>query len=135
MGKFLPFSADFAIFGVYLQFRSLVLAENFQKSTSKFVEGYMTTRTHEKIQNQGLRSTFRSACAHVIVIFLHICSFWSITSNFIIFLAENFLNRSPKCLLACMSSGTCGKIQNLGFYGPKWANFCHFSLILTVFGV
>ena len=42
-GKFLPFLADFgiilAVFGVQLQFWSLVLAENFQKSTSKFFKG------------------------------------------------------------------------------------------------
>ena len=69
MGKFLSFLADFGIFGVQVQFWLLFLAENFQKSTSKFFEGYMTTRTHEKIQNQGLRSIYRSACAHLTVNF------------------------------------------------------------------
>ena len=75
----MPFLADFgiilAVFGVQLQFWSLVLAENFQKSTSKFVEGYMITRTHEEIQNQGLWSTYRSACAHLIVNFCHFAVF------------------------------------------------------------
>jgi len=53
-------------------------------------------------------------------------SFWSITSNFVIILAEIFLKSSPKCLLACVSSGTSGKVQNLGFLGPKGVSFGHF---------
>ena len=31
----------------------------------------------------------------------------------------NFLMSSPKYLLACVSSGTRGKIQNWGFFGKK----------------
>ena len=42
-------------------------------------------------------------------------------------LAENFLKSSPKCLLACVSSGTRMKVQNWGFFWPesvkKWAFF------------
>ena len=34
-------------------------------------------------------------------------------------MAENFLKSSPKCLLACGSSGTRGKIQNWVFFWPK----------------
>ena len=34
-------------------------------------------------------------------------------------LAENFLKSSSKYLLVCASSGTCGKIQNWGFFWPK----------------
>ena len=45
--------------------------------------------------------------------------FLLITSIFDLDLAENFLKSSPKCLLACVSSGTRGKIQNWGFFWPK----------------
>ena len=41
-------------------------------------------------------------------------------------LAESFLKSSPKCLLACVSSGTRGKIQNWGFFGQKVLKNCHF---------
>ena len=41
-------------------------------------------------------------------------------------LAENFLKPSPKCLLVCVSSGTCGKIQNWGFFGQKVSKNGHF---------
>ena len=36
--------------------------------------------------------------------------------------AENFLKSSPKCLLACVSSGTHGKIQNWRFFGHSQQN-------------
>ena len=123
MGKFLPFLSDFGSFWSITLIWSLFLAENFQKSNSKFVEGYMTTRTHEKIQNQGLRSTYRSACAPLIVNFLSLLEF--LEHNFK-FCHQFWLKTSKDVLLSVLSSGTCGKIQNLGFYGPKWVNFCHF---------
>ena len=34
-------------------------------------------------------------------------------------LAENFLKSSPKCLLACVSGGTHGKIHNRDFFRLK----------------
>ena len=39
-------------------------------------------------------------------------------------LVENFLKSSPKCLLACVSSGTSGKIQNRGFFCRKLLCVC-----------
>ena len=53
-------------------------------------------------------------------------------------LAENFLKSSPNCLLACVSKGTHGKIQNWGFFLAKKVskngNFCqkfYFLKVLT----
>ena len=45
-------------------------------------------------------------------------------------LAENFLKSSPKCLLACVSCGTRGKIQNRGFFhavGPFSSRLVDFN--------
>ena len=53
-----------------------------------------------------------------------------------LFLADNFLKCSPKCLLACMSSGTRRKIQNLGFFwserGKFWPFLADFGIFLQI---
>ena len=67
---------------------------------------------------------------------LFLGGFLPITSIFVISLDENSLKSSPKCLLACVSSGTRGKIQNWGFFGQKVSkngHFCQKSNFLKVF--
>ena len=59
-------------------FLSLVLAQNFVKSIFLFYEGNKTIDTHQKVQNRGLWSTYRSACANLVV------SLYCITSILVI---------------------------------------------------
>ena len=79
-----PFLADFCIFWSINFYFKLDLAQNFVKSTSKFLVGYMTIPLlNKKIQNWGLRSAYRYACPYLIVSFLlHLRSFKSISLIF-----------------------------------------------------
>ena len=56
-----------------------------------------------------------------------------ITSILSLVLAENFLKSSPKCLLACLSSGTRGKVQNWGFFWPKSVKIWQFLTKIQFF--
>ena len=67
----------------------------------------MSSATCGKIQNFGF---YGPKCVCFVTYLADFGSFWSITLNFVIILAENFLKGSPKCLLTCISSGVHGKI-------------------------
>ena len=74
--------SNFGHFWHNLQFWStmLILVFSFDsklfKSTPKFFKGYMTIGTHVKIQNRDRWSTYRSACANLIVNFEIFSVFW-----------------------------------------------------------
>ena len=98
---------------------SLVLAENFLKSSPKCLLACVSSGTRGKIQNGGffwpksVKNGHFCQKSHVLMVFDIYLQFLSLD------LAENFVKSSPKCLLACVSSCTRGKIQNGGFFRPK----------------
>ena len=59
------------------------------------------------------------------LIFLEDC--WLLSNDNTYFPCVPSFKSSRKCLLTCMSSGTRGKIQNLGFFGQKVSKIAIFA--------
>ena len=109
------------------------MAENFLKSSPKYLLACASSGTHGKIRNWGYiwpKSVKKLPFFPKIQFFE---GFGLITSILSLVLAENFLKSYPKYLLACASSGTRGKIQNWGFFGQKVTKNCHFSSKIQFF--